>query len=89
MVVVEGVVAAVHAMPQRSAAALSALAACFMRRRRRGKSNRWFCSGGEDLAFLLPSARTVSHSVQRRCLEAISGGIHHQPSHPPPAARHH
>lgn len=27
-----------------------------------GKSNHWFCSSSEDLAFLLPSAQTVTHS---------------------------
>lgn len=44
-----------------------------------GKSNHWFCSSAEDLAVLLPSARTVTHSEQSSCLEAASRSIHHPP----------
>lgn len=46
----------------RTAAALSVPAACFMLQRRRGRVIAGSAAAVKDLAFLLPSAQSVSHS---------------------------
>lgn len=54
----------------RTAAALSVPAACFMLQRRKGKSNRWFCSSGKRFSFPV----TFSPNRQSLRIEQLPGG---------------